>query len=154
MALLSSELLALPHGPARIDWRRSSRARRISLRIDPRHGAVVITLPPRASRAAGMALLMDHASWVAERLAALPRTVSFADGAVVPVSGRPHRIRHVPHGRGGAWIENDEIHVSGDPDFLARRVADFLRAEARRRLSALVMEKAGPAGLQVRRVTV
>lgn len=149
-----SEFLTLPGGPARVEWRRSRRARRVSLRIDPRGGAVVVTLPPRAGRNAGMALLMDHADWVAERLAALPGVVSFADGALIPLHGIDHRIRHHP-GRGvPVRVEERDIVVSGDAEFLSRRVADFLRAEARRRLSALVAQKAAQAGLVARRVTV
>ena len=69
---LQPETLALPSGPARVEWRRSARARRVSLRIDPTGGAVVVTLPIRATRKAGMALLMGHADWVSDRLAALP----------------------------------------------------------------------------------
>src|SRR3954454_996385 len=92
MDLLPPELLALPGGSARVEWRRSARARRVSLRIDPRDGAVVVTLPPRAGRPAGIALLMTHADWVADRLAALPNLVRFADGVLVPLSGVDHRI--------------------------------------------------------------
>jgi predicted metal-dependent hydrolase len=150
----SSEILALPHGPARVEWRRSSRARRVSLRIDPREGAVVVTLPPRAGRTAGMALLMDHAAWVADRLAALPGAIAFADGAVVPLHGRQRRIRHVVAARGTVWIDADTIHVAGRPEFLPRRVADFFRAEARRAFAALVIEKAALAGVKPRRLTV
>src|SRR5438874_1623692 len=84
------ETLALPSGPARVEWRRSARARRASLRIDPTGGAVIVTLPLRASRKAGMALLMGHADWVANRLAALPDVVRFVDGAVIPIGGEPH----------------------------------------------------------------
>src|ERR1700733_3746434 len=47
----------LPGGPAAICWRRSAKARRVSLRIDATKGQVVVTLPMRAGRAAGMALL-------------------------------------------------------------------------------------------------
>ena len=75
------EVLPLPGGPARIQWRRNARARQVSLRINPRDGAVVVTLPPRAGRPAGMNLLMTHAGWVADRLAALPEAVPFADGS-------------------------------------------------------------------------
>ena len=98
------EVLPLPGGPARIEWRRSARARRVSLRIDPRGGGVVITLPQRAARQAGMALLMDNAAWVSERLAALPRPVAFVDGAMVPLHGVEHRICHIA-GHGGVWVE-------------------------------------------------
>ncbi len=149
-----AETLALKHGPTVVQWRRSARARRVSLRIDPQTGAVVLTLPPRAGRAAGMALLADHADWVRDRLAALPGAVALGPGATVPLDGVPHRIRHVPEGRGGAWLEPGALCVSGEAAFLRRRVLDFLRAEARRRLCALSHEVAARAGLHPRRVTV
>jgi predicted metal-dependent hydrolase len=80
--------------------------------------------------------------------------VPFAAGAVVPLHGVDHVIRHVPDRVGGVWIAAGEICVSGGAEFISRRVADFFRAEARRSLSALVMAKAPPAGLQPRRVSV
>lgn len=153
MEKATAELLALPGGAARVEWRRSARARRVSLRIDPRGGAVVVTLPPRTARTAGMTLLMDHADWVMARLAALPGAIAFADGAQVPLHGAPHRI-HATGGRGVARAEGADILVPGEPEFLARRVTDFMRAEARRQLSALVVQKATAFGLQARRVTV
>jgi len=154
MQLASIETLTLPRGSARVEWRRSARARRVSLRIDPRGGSVVVTLPPRAGRNAGMALLMSHADWVSDRLAALPEHVVFADGAMVPICGVPHRIRHVPQHRGAAWILDGELFVTGAPEFLRRRVMDFLRAEAGRRLSALVAQKAAMLQHQPRRLVV
>jgi len=154
MTDLPAEMMILPGGPAWIEWRRSSRARRVSLRIDPQSGAVVVTLPMRAARNAGMALLMDHAHWVSDRLAALPEALKLQDGADVPLSGIPHRIRHVPQGRGGAWLHGQEIHVAGAPEFLPRRVLDLLRHEARRKLGVLVLEKAAMIDRKPLRVTV
>ncbi len=149
------ELLRLPAGEATVHWRRCQRARRVSLRIDPRAGAVVVTLPPRTSREAGLALLRAHSDWVAGRLAELPRPVAFEDGSAVLVAGQPHVIRHAPSARRGVWIEADEIRVSGEARFLARRVGDFLRAEARLRLAALAARiAAGDAGLLPSRLAI
>jgi predicted metal-dependent hydrolase len=148
------EMLTLPGGQALVSWRRSARATRVSLRIDPGLGAVVVTLPPRASRGAGMALLIDHAGWVSDRLAALPEALPFVAGAEVPIGGVPHRICHRPRGRGGAWIEGSEIHVAGDAAFLSRRVHDLLRALARKRLGALALDKAALIEAPVTRLTV
>jgi predicted metal-dependent hydrolase len=148
------ELLQLPRGPTPVQWRHSARARRVSLRIDPSSSSVVVTLPDRTGRAAGMAMLADHSGWIASHLAALPAALAFADGAVVPVAGEPHRIHWVAGPQGPAWLEPGEIHVPGDPSFLARRVTDLLWAEARRRLRAIAMAKCAIAGLTARRVTV
>ena len=149
------ERFALPGGDAaQVEWRRSPRARRVSLRIDPRGGSVVVTLPPRAARSAGVALLLTHAAWVSDRLAALPEAIPLQNGAMIPLHGVPHRIRSVPDAKRGVWLTGNEILVSGDPEFLPRRVLDFLRAEARRRLTALVAEKTVAAGLTARRITI
>ena len=101
-----------------------------------------------------MALLMSHAGWVSDRIAALPSAIRFVDGALVPLEGVEHPIRHMPDRRGGAWLEGGAICVSGSPEFLSRRVSDLLRAEARRRLVRIVAEKARMAGVEPRRITV
>ena len=132
------ETVQLPRGATAVVWRRHARARRVSLRIDHRGGRVIVTLPKRAGRPAGMALLMTHADWVAERLAALPDAIPFVDGALVPLHGMAHRIRHTPKLRGGARAEAGEILVGGDAAFLTRRMSDFLHAEALRAMRALV----------------
>ena len=146
--------LTLPSGVARIEWRRSARARRVSLRIDPADGSVIVTLPLRASHKAGMALLMDHVDWVSNRLAALPDQVPLTEGASIPISGVPYVIRHLPGARGGAWIADGFLTVTGAPEFLSRRVRDFLRQEARRRLTAVTVAKAQRIGIMPRRVTM
>ena len=131
-------------------WRRSSRARRVSLRIDPRAAQVVVTLPPRAGRRAGLALLTTHAAWVMQRLAALSPARPFSPGTEVPIGGRLHVIRHDPAARGGAWIEDGAIIVAGAPEFVARRVADCLRVEAKRRIAALAVKHAEVLGVKPR----
>jgi predicted metal-dependent hydrolase len=151
---LSRETLALSGGVADVIWRRSDRARRISLRIDAHTGAVVVTLPPRSTKRAGMSLLTENGSWVSRRLAALPIGVTFCDGATIPIDGVPHPIRHEPGGRGGAWIEGGAIVVSGEAAFVRRRVTDCLKSEARRRLTGYAWAKAAEAGLKPRRIMI
>ena len=148
------EMLELRTGPAVVEWRRNPRAQRISLRIDPRGGAIVVTLPMRASRRAGMALLMNHQDWIADRIAALPDAIRFTDGAIIPIGGQPHRIRHAPTARGGAFLQNDELIITGAAEFLRRRTHDFLRKEAAQRLAILVAEKSALAALHPKRITV
>ena len=153
MVAPDSESMLLPHGPTRVHWRRSARARRVSLRIEPREGSVIVTLPLRATVSAGRALLMANTAWVAERIARLPAAVVLQDGGHLPLDGRPVRIRHVPSARGTRLLE-DELLVSGTVEFLPRRIVDFLRTEARRRLAAAALEKAAVHGLRARRVVV
>lgn len=142
------------HGqPALLRWRRSARARRIGLRIDPVAGDIVITLPPRGSRRVGLSLLREHEAWVAAKLAALPAALRIEPGGTIPVCGRPHRIVHVPGGR-GTVIGDQAIHVGGGEEFVARRVRDALSRLARDRFSAMAQDKAALAGLRPRAVRV
>ena len=146
--------IALPGRTAPITWRRSARARRISLRIEPRGGGVIVTLPARTSIAAGRAVLQTHREWVADRLDRLPAPVALGDGATLMLDGTPRRIVQRGGIRGAVWLEAGDIHVAGDPALIARRVADWLRAQAHRQLTQLAREKAEAAGLALRRVTI
>ncbi len=149
-----TEMIPVQGALAIVAFRRSTRARKITLRVDAAQGGVVITLPLRASRRAGLSLLQTHEAWVAERLAALPAALPFAAGTAVPVGGIPHVITPVTGGRGGAWIEDGRIMVAGGPEFLGRRVGDCLKRLARQKLTAWAAEKGKPAGLAPRRVQV
>jgi predicted metal-dependent hydrolase len=154
MNTLVTELVPVRGALATVAFRRSARASKISLRIDASQGGIVITLPMRASRRAGLSLLQTHEAWVAEKLAALPSAVPFTAGASVPVCGVAHVITPVAAGRGGAWIEDGRIYVTGGKEFLARRVTDCLKRLARQRLTALTAAKARVAGLAPKSVRV
>jgi len=154
MNALVTELVPVQGALASVAFKRSARARKISLRIDASQGGIVITLPMRASRRAGLSLLHTHEAWVAEKLAALPTALPFVPGAVVPVSGAPHVITPTTQGRGGAWIDEGRIFVTGEPQFLPRRVTDCLKRLARQKLTALTAEKARLAGLAPKSVRV
>jgi predicted metal-dependent hydrolase len=150
---MTTEMVPVQGALIAVAFKRSARARRVSLRIDPAQG-VVITLPMRASRRAGLALLHAHEEWVSERLEALPQPLALRHGATVPVHGLPHEIIHSPGGHGGAWIENGQIFVTGDPEFLARRVSDCLKRLARQRLTAMASETAQRAALRPKIVRI
>ena len=114
----------------------------------------MVTLPLRATRAAGLRLLADHAAWVDSKLAALPPPLVFAAGAAIPVSGVPHRIRQLADGPGGAWLEGGEIRAAGPAAALGRRVTELLRAEAGLRLGALAAAVAAHAAVRPSRITI
>ncbi len=162
MPLPESETIILPAprgalAPAMeftVRWRPSTRAQRVSLRVCPRDGAVLVTLPPRSGRRAGLALLKEHGGWVMERLAALAPAVPIEHGARIPVGGVKMRIRHDPAARGGAFLQGRELVVAGGAAFLRRRVLDFLRGEAKRRIALLVAPHAAALGVTPRVIRV
>ncbi|WP_424812839.1 M48 family metallopeptidase [Roseococcus sp. YIM B11640] len=142
----------LPPEPCPVHWRRSARARRVSLRIDPVEGAVIVTLPNRTAKRHGLALLNEHAGWVMQRLGALAPERRFEPGTSVPIGGVEHRIRHDPGRRGSAFLEDGALVVTGDADFVPRRVRDFLRAEALRRIGVAARPHAEALGVTPRAI--
>lgn len=134
--------------------RRSPRARRLALRIPGHDDSVELVLPSRAPESDGLAFLKSRAGWVLERLDRLPQRIPFADGAELPLGGEPHLLCSVP-GRGPpVRVDGRDILVSGRKEHMARRVGDWLRAEAKQQVSPLADEKAAVIGARVTRITI
>jgi predicted metal-dependent hydrolase len=137
--------------------RRSRRARRLILRIDSASGTPALTLPWRASLMEGERFLARHAGWIAARLGDRPAGRPLVHGAIVPVQGDPRRIVHVG-GRGivrpGESGGEPALLIPGDAAHVPRRVADFLKQEARRHVSAAVARHAMAIGRTAPRVRI
>jgi predicted metal-dependent hydrolase len=149
-----SDLWRHPQLATPVRLKRSPRARRMSLKFDPAQREAVLTLPPRISQQAGMRFLSDQLPWLQERLAALPAALPFLPGLTLPLLGRPHLLAGAPAARRGVWAEDGVIHVSGDGDFFARRVGDFLRQEARRHIAERAVPMAERIGRSVAAIRI
>lgn len=134
--------------------RRSGRARRLALRIPGHDDSVELVLPARAAESDGMDFLRSRAGWILERLDRLPQRIPFVHGAEVPLGGEPHTLLYFPGMRVPVLLEGRQIFVSGRPEHMARRVGDWLRAEATRRIAPLAHGKAAIIGARVARITV
>lgn len=150
-------MLALAEREVPLRVRQSERARRITLRIDAAAESLELVLPKRVSLAAGLRFLESRRGWVAANLAEMPARVVFADGAIVPVLGIPHHIRHLGERSPGVRavaIEAGEIRVVGAPPHVARRVRDHLIALARQELGRRARALAARIDRRVTRITV
>lgn len=147
----------------RVNLRRVSGAKRFTLRVRSATRDVVLTMPYRASLSSAREFAQRHAAWIGARVRRLPRPVRFEPGAIIPVGGEPHLIEHRPSARGGVWIEpltaaepgvTARLCVSGHAEHVSRRVMDFLRREAQRRLRDAVLHHAATINVAVTRITV
>lgn len=135
-----------------ISVRRNTRAKRLVLRIDPGTGLPVLTFPPRARVSEGERFLRKHAGWIETRLAREADSAPFNDGCTFPLRGGPCRIAH-SGGRGLVRLDSGAagqsvLVVPGEAAHLPRRVADWLKREARRDLEAAVATCASALGRQ------
>lgn len=133
-------------------WRVSTRARRLSLRIDPVRGSVVVTLPPGTPRRLGVRLLQANAAWAAKKLHALAPAQPLEDGAVIRLGDVPHAIRHEPGASGECFLAEGEMVITGAARHLPRRTLALLRAEAGRRIGSRATRHAGVLGVKPRAI--
>jgi predicted metal-dependent hydrolase len=153
--------LMVPHGEERfrVALKRRAGAQRLTLRVSTATGEVTLSLPEKADIAAAERFALSHGGWIAARLARRPAQVPLQPGQLVPLRGVPHRIMHWSSVRGATQALQDRhgepiIAVAGDVAHVPRRVADFLRAEARRDLEAAVRIHTQALGIPARKLVL
>lgn len=118
--------------PIEIVLRRSTRARRISLRVSSIDGKVTLTCPPGAAESEALNFAEEKADWLRNNLANRPDEVRIGLGADVPIEGRSMRI--VAGAGRAVTMGQDEVAVPGPPERVAARLQGFLKEHARARL--------------------
>ena len=139
--------------------KRRASARRLTLRISHATGEVALTLPERSSLATALKFAQGHGGWIAQRVKRMPTPIALTSGAVVPYRGVPHRIMRWSGVRGVATASQDGdgapiIAVSCEAAHVARRVKDFLRAEAARDLGRAVQQYTEKLGIPAKKITI
>ncbi|MBM6593851.1 M48 family metallopeptidase [Microvirga pudoricolor] len=139
--------------------KRRPTAKRITLRVSNATGEVVLTIPERTDVGMAQRFADSHGNWIATRLAKVPARVLFQPGALVPLRGVPHRIVHWSTIRGTTQATIDEdgtpiIAVTGELPHVARRIEEFLAAEARKDFTVAVKRHTAALGVSAKRITV
>ncbi|MBV2358853.1 M48 family metallopeptidase [Thalassococcus sp. CAU 1522] len=118
--------------PIAVVLRRSSRARRMSLRLSALDGRATLTLPRHVPETEGRAFLSEKEAWLRRHLSARPDDVAIAPGALLPVDGIARRI--VPGSARRVVLSDAEIAVPGGEAQWPARLQGWLKARARDRL--------------------
>lgn len=134
----------------------NERARRLTLRIDAGGQSLRITVPPGLRQGEVERFLTRHQGWLEQRLAKVPDRPQVRPGIKIPLRGVPHLIVHEPSKRGTVVMGTDEtgptLTIYGDRLHLPRRVADFLKREAKREIEALVQRHTGAIGRKAKSI--
>lgn len=120
--------------PIPLNIRRSSRARRISLRLSQLDGRVTLTLPSRLPLEEALEFAREKESWLREHLSQRDETVLVGLGSLVPVEGQQRRIE-AGQGRSIKEVEG-QLTVPGQAEQVSRRLEAYLKQRARDRLAA------------------
>ena len=132
----------------------SPRAKRMRLKVDPRTGSVVLTLPRRVSQKKALAWAAGHREWVEQALADVPAPVALEPGAEVPLYGLPYIVDWGPERPRTVRLDDRRLVVGGPAETVEGRVLRWLKGEARAVLTRETHEYAAKAGVRVDRVGV
>ncbi|HWK15725.1 MAG TPA: M48 family metallopeptidase [Rhizobiaceae bacterium] len=128
----------------------NARATRLTLRIDAGGRGLRVTVPPGMPPREVDRFLDRHQGWLETRLAKFPDRPQVRPGTKLPLRGVPHRIVHESASRGtvtvGILDGEPALIVHGDRRHLPRRLADFLKREAKAEITALVAKHAAAVG--------
>jgi predicted metal-dependent hydrolase len=155
LSTASSDLVFSGGGHSRqLTVRRSALARRMRLAVDPRDGAVRLTLPRRAALGPALKWAESQRAWIEQALAKLPTEETIRPGIVIPFEGEQLRIDWRPEGSRVVRREGDRLIVGGPEEMVKARVLRWLKAEAARKLDAETRSVAARAGVTVGRVRI
>ncbi len=153
--------LAVKGLDAPVEVRRHPSARRLTLRVSQTRRAVIVTVPTRCRIDEASLFVHRNLEWVRKRLDALPDIVPFADGMELPLRGVPHQVSFATAGGFGAIVRVEilangtrGIIVRGRREHCARRLKDWLYAQAKADLDRCVLFHAGRLGLRPRRLAL
>lgn len=138
--------------PIEISLKRSSRARRLSLRVSRLDGQVTLSLPRWTGQAEAMAFVREKEGWLRQTLSAQPLPMVPRLGGMLLFEGREVAV---VKGTGRAVLLRDgTLEVPGPDDRVALRIRAFLRLAAQERLGVATDRYAALVGRKVARITL
>ncbi|HWH18862.1 MAG TPA: M48 family metallopeptidase [Allosphingosinicella sp.] len=132
----------------------SPRAKVMRLRVDPRTGTVLLTIPKGVSRRKALAWASNHREWVEAALAKIPTPAPIGPGAAIPYEGVPHIVDWSEHRPRTVRAEQGRLLTGGPRELLEARIVRWLKQQARTVLERETREFAVKAGVSVTRVGV
>ncbi|MBB2749374.1 UNVERIFIED_ORG: hypothetical protein GGI57_000040 [Rhizobium aethiopicum] len=134
------------------------RATRITLRIEPGGRALKMTVPKGLAAREVNAFLDRHKGWLLTKLAKFSTDAGLRDGGEILFRGLSHRIQHTGSLRGlteAVSIDGRPVlRVSGMEEHVGRRIAAFLKKEARAELVKLATMHAAAIRAPIRSISM
>ena len=148
-------MFSSPEFPDHIIVKKSTRARRLALRLDPKDRAFHLIVPRGVSMRRAQAFAEDHERWMQEKLSDMPSPVYFEHGVILPILGQDVEIRYVDEPmRPSIRMESGILYVRENAANTSGRIERFLKKLARDELEILSKEKAKKIDKKVSKVSV
>ncbi len=135
----------------------SKRAKRVALRLDSKNRVMNLVVPEKMNLIRAESFAQQHALWIAQRMKALPQTIPFVDGAVIPFLGRDITIQinysEALKKTDIALIKNSLV-INTNKEYPSPRIIRFLKKEALDTMNNLAREKAAEIGKEITAVSL
>lgn len=129
-----------------------ARATRMTLRIEPGGRALKLTVPRGLPPKEIDSFMQRQQGWLMTKLAGYPVDRGLGEGGTIELRGVRHMIRRTGSPRGVTEArmtgETPVLLVGGLPEHLGRRIADFLKKEAKHDLEEAVRRHAARIGIR------
>ncbi|MBO6282019.1 MAG: M48 family metallopeptidase [Alphaproteobacteria bacterium] len=132
----------------------SPSSRKLILRIDQKERIPVLTVPKYCSRKRAIEFVNENMDWIINTIGRLPQSRQFCDGEKFLLFGQEVTIKHQADARRGVWLEDNILYVSGTPEFLHRRVRDYIKKQAAEKFYKLSAELANRIGCKLSGVSI
>ncbi len=137
--------------------KRSTRAKRVALRLDPVERVINLVVPKKMSLKKAYIFASAHEDWVIKTLENLAPPIAFADGAVIPVFGDSIliNIEHNSELKRTTIKQSDDILlVKTYMDDPTNRITAHLKKLAHKGLADMASEKAAIIGKHISSISV
>lgn len=151
---LKIEYLKIDGRAVELGIKLNPRARRLMVKVHPTSGAVMVIAPTQRSLDRALEFARSESDWIARQLAKVPSRVSLEPGAKIPYRGVEHTITRADSGPAALVPGAALIRVGGRSEHMPRRVADFLKRQAKHELQNKSIAYAAKLGLKPGRITV
>ena len=138
--------------PITVDLKRSTRAKRLSLRVSRLDGRVTLTLPGRAPMREALAFVADREGWLRQHLSDRPTGLTPAFGSAIPFEGA--EVVLTPGAVRTPTLAEGQLILPGDPARVAARTLAFLKSRARDALAEACDRHAAALGRPYGRLTL
>lgn len=147
-----SEYVLPGNPPVALTLKKSSRARRISLRVSRLDGRVTLTVPAGVREKEALAFAETKGPWLRKNLAEQEQPIFIGFGTELPILGDTHVV--TASDERGIACKEGKLHVSGQADQVGRRVLAYLKTTARDQLCEAADKYAGKLGQDFTRITL
>jgi len=138
-----------------VSTRRSSKAKKISIKITG-HNGVELVVPKNISDKQAIRFLNSKQDWIIQKSKeiGIKNRTFFEEGNQIPVQGEIYKIVHSGSIRGQSKLEDNQLIVCGELGVISKRVHSFLHELAKKEITARVEVEAHKLGLKYNRITV